>query len=78
MVLPQTNRAGAVRVAERIRAAVAGAALPHAASPVCDRVTVSVGVACMTPQPHGPQMRGHSSKRRTGSFIWPNTWGETR
>jgi diguanylate cyclase (GGDEF)-like protein len=57
MVLPQTNRAGAVRVAERLRAAVAGAALPHAASPVCDRVTVSVGVASMTPQLHGPDAR---------------------
>ncbi len=37
MVLPQTNRAGAVQVAERVRAAVAAAALPHPASPVCDR-----------------------------------------
>ena len=54
MVLPQTDRAGAVQVAERVRSAVAAAALPHAASPVCDRVTVSIGVACMTPQPHGP------------------------
>jgi diguanylate cyclase (GGDEF)-like protein len=54
MVLPQTNRAGAVQVAERVRAAVAAAALPHPASPVCDRVTVSVGVACITPHPHGP------------------------
>ncbi len=54
MVLPQTNRAGAVQVAERVRAAVAAAALPHPASPVCDRVTVSVGVACMTPPPQAP------------------------
>jgi diguanylate cyclase (GGDEF)-like protein len=54
MVLPQTDRAGAVQVAERVRAAVAAAALPHPASPICDRVTVSIGVACMTPQPHGP------------------------
>jgi diguanylate cyclase (GGDEF)-like protein len=54
MVLPQTNRAGAVQVAERVRAAVAAAALPHPASPVCDRVTVSVGVACMTPPPQSP------------------------
>jgi len=53
-VLPQTNRAGAVQVAERVRAAVAAAALPHPASPVCDRVTVSVGVACMTPPPQAP------------------------
>jgi diguanylate cyclase (GGDEF)-like protein len=54
MVLPLTNRAGAVQVAERVRAAVAAAALPHPASPVCDRVTVSIGVACITPEPHGP------------------------
>jgi diguanylate cyclase (GGDEF)-like protein len=54
MVLPQTNRAGAVQVAERVRAAVAAADLPHPASLVCDRVTVSIGVACITPQPHGP------------------------
>jgi diguanylate cyclase (GGDEF)-like protein len=54
MVLPQTDRAGAVQVAERARSAVAAAALPHTASPVCDRVTVSIGVACMTPQPNGP------------------------
>jgi diguanylate cyclase (GGDEF)-like protein len=54
MVLPQTTRAGAVQVAERVRAAVAAALLPHAASPVCNRVTVSIGVACTTPQPKGP------------------------
>jgi diguanylate cyclase (GGDEF)-like protein len=54
MVLPQTNAAGAVQVAERVLSAVAAAALPHTASPVCGRVTVSIGVACTTPQPHGP------------------------
>jgi diguanylate cyclase (GGDEF)-like protein len=51
MVLPLTNRAGAVQVAERVRAAVAAAALPHPASPVCDRVTLSIGVASITPPP---------------------------
>ena len=50
IVLPHTGRAGAVHVAERANAAVAAAAIPHAASPVCDRVTVSIGVACRTPQ----------------------------
>jgi diguanylate cyclase (GGDEF)-like protein len=54
LVLPQTNAAGAVQVAERVRSAVAAVALPHPASPVCERVTVSIGVACATPQPHGP------------------------
>jgi diguanylate cyclase (GGDEF)-like protein len=54
MVLPQTNLAGAVQVAERVRASVAAADLPHPASPVSGRVTVTIGVACMTPQPHTP------------------------
>jgi diguanylate cyclase (GGDEF)-like protein len=52
MVLSQTNCAGAVQVAERVRASVAAAALPHPASPVCDRVTVSIGVASITPPAH--------------------------
>jgi diguanylate cyclase (GGDEF)-like protein len=50
VVLPNTSREGAVQVAERVRASVAAAARPHAASPACDRVTLSVGVACKTPQ----------------------------
>ena len=50
VVLPNTDREGAVLVAERVRASVAATARPHAASPVCDRVTLSVGVACKTPQ----------------------------
>jgi diguanylate cyclase (GGDEF)-like protein len=54
LVLPQTNAAGALQVAERVRSAVAAAAIPHTASPVCDRVTMSIGVACTTPHPHGP------------------------
>jgi diguanylate cyclase (GGDEF)-like protein len=58
IVLPQTDRAGAVLVAERVREAVAAAALPHAASPVSDRVTVSIGAACITPRPHGPADAG--------------------
>jgi diguanylate cyclase (GGDEF)-like protein len=54
MVLPQTDRVGAVQVAERIRSAVAASALPHPASPVCDRITLSIGVASITPPPHAP------------------------
>jgi diguanylate cyclase (GGDEF)-like protein len=53
MVFPDTHWAGPVLVAERVHSAVAAAALPHAASPVADRVTVSIGVACGTPQPKG-------------------------
>jgi diguanylate cyclase (GGDEF)-like protein len=51
MVLPQTHLVGAVLVAERVITALAEAAVPHAASVVCDRVTLSIGVACKTPQP---------------------------
>jgi diguanylate cyclase (GGDEF)-like protein len=54
LVLPQTNAAGAMQVAERVRSAVAAVALPHGASPVCPFVTLSIGVACTTPQPHDP------------------------
>lgn len=50
IVLPQTNIGGAVQVAERARVAVAAADLPHAASLVSDRITVSIGVATRTPQ----------------------------
>lgn len=50
IVLPNTGLSGAIQVADRVSSAVALAALPHAASPVSDRVTVSVGVACRRPQ----------------------------
>lgn len=44
-VLPQTSFLGAEQVAERIRETVWDLNLPHAASPVAERVTVSLGVA---------------------------------
>lgn len=44
VLLPETDTAGALRVAQRIKAAVAGLALPHPASEVSDRVTLSIGV----------------------------------
>jgi diguanylate cyclase (GGDEF)-like protein len=53
IVLPNTDRAGAVRVGERLRSAVEAAAISHATSPVCGQVTMSIGVACTTPQPKG-------------------------
>jgi diguanylate cyclase (GGDEF)-like protein len=45
VLLPGTPCAGASRVAERIREAVAALAIPHGASPVSDHVTISLGVA---------------------------------
>jgi diguanylate cyclase (GGDEF)-like protein len=50
VVLPHTPHARAVRMAEQIRSALAAIAVPHAASPVCGYVTMSVGVAWKAPQ----------------------------
>jgi diguanylate cyclase (GGDEF)-like protein/PAS domain S-box-containing protein len=50
-VLGETDLAGAVHVAEGLRAAVAELALAHECSPVADHVTISVGVAAALPKP---------------------------
>jgi diguanylate cyclase (GGDEF)-like protein len=49
LVLPGTDLEGAIRAAERLRAAVAGAALPG-----CERhsITVSIGVVAIEPDEH--------------------------
>jgi diguanylate cyclase (GGDEF)-like protein len=49
IILPRTDREAATKVAERVRSAVFAAHRPHANSSVCDRVTVSIGVACQIP-----------------------------
>jgi diguanylate cyclase (GGDEF)-like protein len=54
VVLPQTNLAGAVLLAERVRSAVEAAGIPHPASPVSPHVTLSIGVGSMAPLPQGP------------------------
>ena len=48
VILPETAAAGAERVAESVRSAIANLKLPHSASPVAPFVTVSVGVATAT------------------------------
>jgi two-component system, chemotaxis family, response regulator WspR len=50
VVLPNTDAAGAAKVAEGLRAAVADLGLEHAGSPHL-RVTVSLGVATVMPKP---------------------------
>ncbi|MBV8672873.1 MAG: GGDEF domain-containing protein, partial [Acidobacteriaceae bacterium] len=50
VVLPGTPKAGARNVAERIRAAVQGLAMPHEGNPHAV-VTVSIGCATYIPQP---------------------------
>jgi diguanylate cyclase (GGDEF)-like protein len=46
LLLPDTPRAGAQRVAQRVLEAVNDMAMPHDASPTATHVTVSVGICC--------------------------------
>lgn len=50
VLIPDTDIAGATRVAERMQAAVAALAIPHASSPY-GIVTISAGVASCVPNP---------------------------
>jgi diguanylate cyclase (GGDEF)-like protein len=58
MVLPHTPRDRAGQIAEKVRSALATLSVPHAASPVCGEVTLSIGVACKTPKPATRDARG--------------------
>jgi diguanylate cyclase (GGDEF)-like protein len=53
IVFPHIDGEAAGRIAERVRAAVESAGLPHARSPVRDGVTLSAGVASRTPPCEG-------------------------
>ncbi|WP_448191957.1 diguanylate cyclase domain-containing protein [Azospirillum sp. sgz301742] len=56
-LLPETDTEGAARVAERLRASLETEAIPHAASPVADHVTISLGFACVFPPADEPPDR---------------------
>ncbi|MDR3631252.1 MAG: diguanylate cyclase [Desulfocapsaceae bacterium] len=43
-ILPETNRGGAVVIAEKIRSGIIGLAIPHESSSISDCVTASLGV----------------------------------
>ncbi len=49
VLLPETDREGALELAERIRQAVWGMNLSHPDSPTADRVTISLGVSAIHP-----------------------------
>jgi diguanylate cyclase (GGDEF)-like protein/PAS domain S-box-containing protein len=51
LLLPNTDEAGAERVAEHILHEVERLRIPHAGSEIAPYVTVSIGVAAMVPQP---------------------------
>jgi diguanylate cyclase (GGDEF)-like protein len=50
LIMPQTTRDGAILVAERVRASVAELRIPHNSSDAAPFVTVSIGVATVTPK----------------------------
>lgn len=52
-ILPETDREGALLVAERIRSDIKNLKIPHRFC-VADHVTVSIGVAAMIPNPETP------------------------
>lgn len=49
--MPDTDLAGAVVVAERIRCGIIALAIPHKGSSVADKVTASLGVASVFCKP---------------------------
>jgi diguanylate cyclase (GGDEF)-like protein/PAS domain S-box-containing protein len=51
LVLPGTDRKGALAVAESIRSGIEALAIPHAASTAAKVVTISLGVASAVPSP---------------------------
>ena len=46
VVLPSTDANGAVKIADSLRHAIESLELPHAYSPLCNIVTISMGIAC--------------------------------
>jgi diguanylate cyclase (GGDEF)-like protein len=52
-LLPDTTLDGALMVAEAIRAAVVALGIAHSASKTAAHVTLSLGAACIVPQPDG-------------------------
>jgi diguanylate cyclase (GGDEF)-like protein len=49
ILLPGTDRQGALQAAERVRSELKALNIKHQASDVSDRVTLSLGVACLVP-----------------------------
>jgi diguanylate cyclase len=56
LILPETNEDSALEVAETIRKAIQSLAIPNIYSNVLPIVTISVGVACLKPNPDANQM----------------------
>ncbi len=53
-ILPETDAAGVLAIAEQVRTAIAGLNIPHAASRTSDHVTASLGVVTVVCTPEQP------------------------
>jgi diguanylate cyclase (GGDEF)-like protein len=49
ITLPETDLEGAIIIAEAIRNAIHALEIPHETSDVSDKITVSIGITCLTP-----------------------------
>lgn len=92
VLLPSTDQKRALNVAERMRRAVAALEIPHDGSPVCNHVTLSMGVASLVVTPHrSPEVlmkaaddalyqAKHRGRDRVVSACWesPAAYGGTR
>lgn len=69
VVLPETDLAGALVIAEEIRSEVEALELEHASSSVSGHLTVSVGVASMVPGNGHGSGAGNGQYREPGKFA---------
>lgn len=70
-LLPETDHAGALAVAERIQAEVAALGLAHGFSEACGQVTLSMGVATRVPEREGhPEDLLESADARLYAAKW--------
>ena len=77
LLLPDTGLAAALEIAGRLRAPLAALEIPHGFTP-CNYVTVSIGVACVTPTagdgPHGlievADRSLYAAKRNGRNMVW--------
>ncbi|NEO83002.1 MAG: diguanylate cyclase [Spirulina sp. SIO3F2] len=68
ILLPKTDRAGAISVATTLQANIAALAIPHARSSVSEWVTVSIGIAVFIPS--FTSIPAETPKQRPETFLY--------
>ncbi len=70
VLLPDTETAGAREVAEEMRAAIHTLAIPHAYSPVSDRITISLGGSTYRPRRQQPAIDAEALKQVADQALY--------